>query len=164
MSQENITREQLATKASEMMKAHNLQEVYVCSDKQGFTEKERANDHSRYLSDKTVHHFTSDSVLIFEEGKKESVNETKETKTDEERQQLAARYEELYGKKPNHLTGVEKLKVQIQEKETELASKSEEATQKTTQAPELPLEVKSDETKENSEQKSEENPADQKED
>ncbi|MDM1138897.1 hypothetical protein [Empedobacter sp. R132-2] len=156
MSQENITREQLAPKASEMMKAHNLQEVYVCSDKQGFTEKERANDHSRYLSDKTVHHFTSDSVLIFEEGKKESVNETKETKTDEERQQLAARYEELYGKKPNHLTGVEKLKVQIQEKETELASKSDETGQEETGS--------SEESKDNSEQKSEENPADQKED
>ncbi|WP_312207685.1 hypothetical protein [Empedobacter sp.] len=156
MSQENITREQLAPKASEMMKAHNLQEVYVCSDKQGFTEKERANDHSRYLSDKTVHHFTSDSVLIFEEGKKEPVAKVKATETDEERQQLVARYEELYGKKPNHLTGVEKLKTQIQEKETELASKSDETGQEETGS--------SEESKDNSEQKSEENPADQKED
>ncbi len=164
MSQENITREELAPKASEMMKAHNLQEVYVCSDKQGFTEKERANDHSRYLSDKTVHHFTSDSVLVYEEGKKAPVAEIVETKTDDERQQLVARYEELFGKKPNHLTGVEKLKTQIQEKETELASKSEETIQNTTQAPELPLEEKSDESKDNSEQKSEENPADKKED
>lgn len=164
MSQENITREELAPKASEMMKAHNLQEVYVCSDKQGFTEKERANDHSRYLSDKTVHHFTSDSVLIFEEGKKATVVENVETKSDDERQQLAARYEELFGKKPAHNIGIEKLKTQIQEKETELASKSEETIQNTTQAPELPLEEKSDESKENSEQKSEENPADKKED
>lgn len=156
MSQENITREQLAPKASEMMKAHNLQEVYVCSDKQGFTDKERANDHSRYLSDKTVHHFTSDSVLIYEEGKKEPVAKVKATETDEERQQLAARYEELYGKKPNHLTGVEKLKTQIQEKETELASKSDETGQEETGS--------SEESKDNSEQKSEENPADKKED
>lgn len=156
MLQENITREQLAPKASEMMKAHNLQEVYVCSDKQGFTDKERANDHSRYLSDKTVHHFTSDSVLIYEEGKKEPVAKVKATETDEERQQLAARYEELYGKKPNHLTGVEKLKTQIQEKETELASKSDETGQEETGY--------SEESKDNSEQKSEENPADKKED
>ncbi|MDM1061943.1 hypothetical protein HXZ62_05090 [Empedobacter falsenii] len=156
MLQENITREQLAPKASEMMKAHNLQEVYVCSDKQGFTDKERANDHSRYLSDKTVHHFTSDSVLIYEEGKKEPVAKVKATETDEERQQLAARYEELYGKKPNHLTGVEKLKTQIQEKETELASKSDETGQEETGS--------SEESKDNSEQKSEENPADKKED
>ncbi|MDM1074202.1 hypothetical protein HX001_17085 [Empedobacter brevis] len=164
MSQKNITREELAAKAREMMKAHGLEEIFVCSDKQGFTEKERANDHSRYLSDKTVHRFTSDSVLIHEEGKKEPVNEAKETKTDEERQQLAQRYEELFGKKPNHMTGVEKLKSQIQEKETELASKSEETIQNTTQAPELPLDQKPEDAKEQSEQKSEENPAEEKED
>ncbi|MDH1881183.1 hypothetical protein [Empedobacter sp. GD03797] len=156
MSQENITREELAPKASEMMKAHNLQEVYVCSDKQGFTDKERANDHSRYLSDKAVHHFTSDSVLIYEEGKKEPVAKVKATETDEERQQLAARYEELYGKKPAHNIGIEKLKAQIQEKETELASKSDETGQEETGS--------SEESKDNSEQKSEENPADKKED
>lgn len=156
MSQENINREQLAPKASEMMKAHNLEEVYVCTDKQGFTEKERANDHSRYLSDKTVHHFTSDSILIYEEGKKEPVNEAKETKSDEKRQQLAARYEELYGKKPAHNIGIEKLKTQIQEKETELASKSDETGQEETGS--------SEESKDNSEQKSEKNPADKKED
>lgn len=164
MSEKNITREQLASKASEMMKAHNLQEVYVCSDKQGFTEEERANDHSRYLADKTVHHFTADSVLIYEVGKKEPVAQLEKTKPNPERQQLALRYEELFGKKPAHNIGIEKLQIQIQEKETELESKSKETIQNTTQTSELPSDQKSPASSEELEQKSEDNPADKKED
>lgn len=159
MAKENITKEQLAPKAKEMISAHNLQEIFLCSDEQGFTDKERANDHSRYLSDKTVHHFTSDSVLLFQEGKKESITKVDDTKTDEERQQLVVRYEELFGKKPAHNIGIEKLKVQIQEKE--VASKPEETILQTASTPELPLDDKSEES---SEEKTEENPAEKKED
>jgi len=145
MAKENITREQLAPKAKEMMDAHGLSEVFVCTDKQGFTEKERANDHSRYLADKTVHHFEADkSPKVLTE------NTTLTSKqNNEEREQLFARYEELFGKKPAHNIGSEKLKASIEEKEAEL--KASEANV-------------ADSVQESSEQKTEENPAETKED
>lgn len=150
-----ITREQLAPKAKEMMEAHSLSEIFICTDGQGFTEKERANDHSRYLSDKTVHHFVADkSPQVLTEN-----TALPPKKNNDEREQLVARYEELFGKKPAHNIGVEKLKTAIEEKEAELKA-SEASVADSAKNPLNEEKV----IQESSEQKTEQNPAETKED
>lgn len=108
-----MIKQELEKKASDMMRLHSLEEVYVTSDGQGFTEEERAYDRARYLSDKKVFHFIKDT----------KVDETEEQapETDDIRLKLAIRYEELFEKKPAHNIGVEKLQERISEKEAELA-------------------------------------------
>ena len=91
---------------------------FQTSDKKLFYVEDLARNHARSLEDKTVKKV--DSADLKAEPK------TKESKTNDEREQLVVRFEELFGKKPNHNIGVEKLKTQIQEKESELASNSEE--------------------------------------
>lgn len=106
----------LAKKAADMMRLHSLEEVYVTSDGQGFTEEERAYDRARYLSDKKVLHFRKDTKVDDTEDTDEM-----ETDTDDVRLKLAIRYEELFEKKPAHNIGIEKLQERIAEKEAELA-------------------------------------------
>jgi len=152
MAKENITREQLAPKAKEMMDAHGLSEVFICTDEQGFTALNRAENHSHRLADKTVHHFVADkSPKVLTE------NTTLPPKqNNEEREQLFARYEELFGKKPAHNIGSEKLKASIEEKEAELTSSE-------TNVADNPLNEQKV-IQESSEQKTEQNPAETKED
>jgi len=131
-----MTREELSPKASEMLKAHNLDEVFVCSDGQGFTEEHRAIDHARYLKNKKVEHFAKSKAAV--------EKEIDEDKQEDERIELVAKYEKLFGKKPNHNTGIEKLKTQIAEKEAELAQSEEPIVQDATQTEENPAGSKED--------------------
>lgn len=112
MQKENISRDQLAAKAAEMITNHGLKEVYITSDGQGFTDETRAHDRASYLRDKNIHHFEAD--------KTPQVLEVASGADADERKKLANRYEELFGKKPAHNLGLEKLKSQLQEKEKEL--------------------------------------------
>lgn len=110
-----MEKKELEKKASDMMRLHSLEEVYVTSDGQGFTEAERAYDRARYLSDKKVLHFRKETKV-------DDTEETDEldTETDDIRLKLAIRYEELFDKKPTHNIGIEKLQERITEKEAEL--------------------------------------------
>lgn len=96
-----------------------IEEIYITADNQGFTDEEKAKDNARYHKDNSVEHFKRG----FEESfKDEDETKASEQKADDgERAALAEKYEELFGKKPNHNTGVDKLKTQIAEKEAELA-------------------------------------------
>lgn len=103
--------------AEAIFKAHaNLEEIFVTSDGQGFTEKERAVNHSAILREKEVKFYHRNSL------------QTKKVKDVEpsEKETLELRYEELYGSKPAHNIGIEKLKERIAEKEAELTKEETE--------------------------------------
>lgn len=91
-----------------------LEVAYQTSDKQCFYTECDARNHAKTLEVKSVKTLTR-------ENQKEP-----EQEVDEEREQYAARYEELFGKKPAHNIGLEKLKKQVQEKEAELETASAE--------------------------------------
>ncbi|MCT3673574.1 hypothetical protein HZQ94_10290 [Elizabethkingia anophelis] len=122
----------------------NLDEIYITSDEQGFTDPDKAADRSRYLKNDKVEHFkrgfeenyteseetdSSDASTDIEPGttKAEQTTET-EKKTDSlntgdgiesaaaEKNALISQYKELYGVAPAHNIGLEKLKAKIAEK------------------------------------------------
>lgn len=149
-------------KADDIFKVYSdIDEVFITSDLQGFTEKERAENHTDYLSDKRIYNFqrnsdfedetpAEDSGTLNEDGgepsedgdpepqSNESVmtNEVpnanseqpttdsgepiaesnKPASEDEERTALFAEYEQLFGQKPPHNIGIEKLRAKINEK------------------------------------------------
>lgn len=113
-----MTREDLSQKALEMLNAHNLDEVFITSDAQGFTEKHRAEAHASILKNKKIEHFVKSKEAVA----KIEVEETDEDNQEDERTELVAKYELLFAKKPAHNIGAEKLKNQITEKEAELAN------------------------------------------
>ena len=137
-----MTREELSPKASEMIKAHGLDEVYLTSKGEGFTELHRAENAANYLKDKKIFHFVKSKEAVAKieiedidednhEGKEVlnvsteattniETEETEEDNQEDERTALVAKYELLFNKKPAHNIGVEKLKTQIAEKEAEL--------------------------------------------
>lgn len=110
----------VALAALAIFTAHkNIEKIYMTSDGQGFTDEEKAKDNARYHKDQ--------SITAFERGFEETYQDKNaddsagKTQDDsDERQKLAAEYEELFSKKPNHNTGVEKLKTAIADKKAEL--------------------------------------------
>lgn len=126
---------QAKQKANEIFKVYSdIDEVFITSDLQGFTEKERAENHTDYLADKRIYGFQRNSD--FEDGTpnedggepsedgdpKPHTNEPKENseqpaaENNEERTALFAEYEQLFGQKPPHNIGIEKLRTKINEK------------------------------------------------
>lgn len=153
---------QAKEKADEIFKAYSdIEEIFITSDLQGFTEKEKAENHADYLSDKRIFDFQRDWKLEnetpSEDGGKdkgessengapepksneptavsevpnangeqpnadsgEPIAESNEpTSEDEEITALFAEYEQLFGQKPSHNIGIEKLRAKINEKKQE---------------------------------------------
>lgn len=110
----------LALAAIAIFSAHtNIEEIFITSDCQGFTDEEKAKDNARYQKDK--------SIQKFERGFEESYTDPEDTsgkdiKNNEptERQLNFIRYEELFGSKPANNISNDKLKAAIKEKESEL--------------------------------------------
>lgn len=137
-----MNREELSPKALEMMKAHSLNEVYLTSDGQGFTEKHRAEAQASLLKNKQIEHFVKSKEAVA----KIEPEDTDEDTQEDERTTLVAKYEQLFNKKPAHNIGVEKLKTQIAEKEAELLDVPVivQGTTTTTAPVENPTEEKTD--------------------
>lgn len=127
MSNENKSK--ASKKAQEIFKAHDLQEVYITTDLQGFTSYEKAKDHARYLDDKKIHHYKNGEDVI--ESVADNVTATTKTALDDatlkdadetaKRTELAAEYQELYGSAPGHNWKAETIQAKIDEKKAELA-------------------------------------------
>lgn len=144
-------------KADEIFKVYSdIDEVFITSDLQGFTEKERAESHTDYLSDKRIYDFQRNSDFEdetpSEDGSEDKgepsengdpephsnepnengklpnadsgepiAESNKPASEDEERTALFAEYEQLFGQKPPHNIGIEKLKAKINGKKQELS-------------------------------------------
>ena len=134
-----MTREELSPKALEMLTAHNLNEVFVTADGQGFTDHQRAQNHASYLKNKRIEHFAKSKEAVV---KLQTEDETDKEAQDDDRTALVEKYELLFGKKPAHNIGIEKLKNQIADKEAELAAI--EVIQDTTQPATNPAEETED--------------------
>ena len=107
----------IAKAALEIFKDHpELEEIYVTSDGQGFTDKNKAENQARYLKDRTIKTFAKG----FEENYVEEVE--KPTVTELDREALAKEYEVLFGKSPAHNTKAETIAAKIAEKKAELAA------------------------------------------
>lgn len=118
-------------KAQEIIKSRKLDEVFLTADLQGFTNKQRAENHAVYQKDKKVYHFKKTDFIVAEKND----NEGKDDTPDAEREQLVERYEQLFEKKPAHNIGIEKLKEKIAEKEQELEEAKSVTVQDFTQLP-----------------------------
>lgn len=106
---------QAKQKANEIFKVYSdIDEVFITSDLQGFTEKERAENHTDYLADKRIYGFQRNSD--FEDGTPNEDGEQPTAENNEERTALFAEYEQLFGQKPPHNIGIEKLRTKINEK------------------------------------------------
>jgi len=123
-----MKKQNLWDKAQEMMHIHNLEEIHLTTDGQGFTEKERADAHSTILANKDVFTFYRERVAKQEEP---VIADT--TDTDNERAELLVKYEELFGKKAAANIGIKKLKENIEAKEAELALEVKTTQEETTQ-------------------------------
>lgn len=95
----------------------NLKAYYKTSDGQCFYNEHTASAHAKKLEDKKVK-----KVERTAEDSQEPGTDAGEPGT--EREALAARYEELFNKKPSHNTKIETLKSKIAEKEAELKAQS----------------------------------------
>lgn len=103
--------EQAKQKADTIFTAYSdIDEVYITSDLQGFTDEIRAENHADTLKDKKIHHFqrTSD----FEAPNPE----------DAEKEALLEEYEQLFGSKAPHNIGTKKLREKIAEKKKQDAT------------------------------------------
>lgn len=123
----------LALAAIGIFEAHNaIDEIYITADGQGFTDEEKAKDHARYHKDQTIKHFERGFEAGYQK-EAESIEKLKAKiasavgdkftvleKDDTERQNLVEQYTELFGNKPNHMMGIEKLKTKIADKKAEL--------------------------------------------
>ena len=108
----------IAKAALEIFKDHpELEEIYVTSDGQGFTNHEKANDNARYLKNKEVSRFQRG----FEADYVDTPKNTEKT-ADLDRETLAKEYEVLFGKSPAHNTKAETIAAKIAEKKAELAA------------------------------------------
>ena len=111
----------LALAALGIFEAHKaIDEIYITADGQGFTDEEKAKDHARYHKDQTIKHFERGFEENYQDKDVQEDDSTGKTQDDAERQNLVEEYTELFGKKPNHMTGVEKLKTAIADKKAEL--------------------------------------------
>lgn len=129
MAKKKETQEKLKTVAKALFESNSeLNEVFLCSNGQGFTDSEMAENYAKQFDDDTVYTFKR-------EGEEESVANEKANyegafdyeKIDREllddRAFLFARYEALEGKKAPHNIGTEKLAERVQELEKERFSK-----------------------------------------
>lgn len=122
-----------ANAAAQIFAEHkDIDFVYVTSDGNGFTkdQEHNAHEHARVLHNKTVEAFERGFEDDFEDDEDEPKKPEQKADDNGERAELAAKYEKLFGKKPNHMTGVEKLKSQIAEKEAELAAANQATVNK----------------------------------
>lgn len=94
-----------------------IDKIYITADGQGFTAKEKADNHAAYLSDKEIKCFNRNEVKV--DAEPNEIIELKDKEQDDERAALLAEYEELYGQKANPNIGTEKLKARIEEKKAE---------------------------------------------
>lgn len=125
MSKEtNTALELMAKSAKEIFKAHEMDEVFITSDGQGYTDEHKAHDHARILSDKTVKKFEREFAETKEKAAKEGDNIDDEG-AGTERNQLISDYMELFGAKPNHNISTEKLAQKIAEKKAEIEKDQE---------------------------------------
>ncbi|GEM_PF-1090812 len=100
------TKNPFAIAAIALFAAHKeLNQVYITSDGQGFTNGHKADDHAKYLDDKEVQKFKRGFDENYTDGDGDSKIEKVVNLEDEKlRAQLLADYENLYGKKaPDHL-------------------------------------------------------------
>lgn len=118
----------IKAKAQEIIKSRKLDEVFLTADLQGFTNKQRAENHAVYQKDKKVYHFRKSDFFT-----PEKVEDKPEDRPDDEREQLVERYEQLFEKKPAHNIGIEKLKEKIAEKEQQLKDAEELTVQDATE-------------------------------
>lgn len=110
----------IITLLAELFATHpEVDKFYLTSDNQAFIQEHHADAHAQTLKDKKVKAYTREVASVQEDAGDTGADVT-------EKEALQARYLELFGKKANHLLGVEKLKAAIAEKEAELA----EATKK----------------------------------
>lgn len=111
-----------ANKASEIFEVNKqLKEVYITADLQGFTDKDKAADRTRYLNDKEVEHFVKGFEKTYTEDAPKEPKEPKQPEDQTEREKLFAEYEQLFGKKASHNIGTDKLKKQVEDKRKENA-------------------------------------------
>lgn len=107
----------IKTLIAAMFAAHvKIDELFVTSDGQGFTDSEKATDHARYLKDKEVQKYTRDSIEEIEDELTEQEVESIPTGTEEaanKREALLVEYEELYGKPAAHNIGTDTLEERI---------------------------------------------------
>lgn len=112
-----------AVAAIAIFKAHsNLEEIYVTSDGQGFTEKTKADNNAAYLKDKTIKHFERG----FEQNYTDPDNDGDALKGDAlkgdadlERDNLVEQYKELFGENPGHNWKAETIQKKIDDKKAE---------------------------------------------
>lgn len=93
-----------------------IDKIYITADGQGFTAKEKADNHAAYLSDKEIKCFNRSEVETEEPN---VINPLDANGQEDDRAALLAEYEELYGQKANHNIGTEKLRAKIEAKKAE---------------------------------------------
>ncbi|MBC7399844.1 MAG: hypothetical protein H7289_07840 [Mucilaginibacter sp.] len=99
----------IITLLAELFATHpEVDKFYLTSDNQAFIQDHHAEAHAQTLEDKKVKPHAREAVQF----KAVDADDT-------EKETLQARYFELYGKKANHLLGIEKLKAAIAEKEAQ---------------------------------------------
>lgn len=109
-----------ALAAIEHFKANEgLEEVYVTSDGQGFSEdnKEKAEDRTRYLKDKEIKYFKRGFEEDYEE---EDVQDDDPNPEAEKRIKAIEDYTEVFGKAPHHALGTEKIIKAVEDKKADL--------------------------------------------
>lgn len=110
----------IALVAIAIFAAHpKLDEIYITSDGQGFTDPEKAKDNARYHKDNSVKHFERGFEESYVDPDEETPKEKKEPELTE-RQKNFAKYEELFGNKPANNISNEKLIAAIADKAAEL--------------------------------------------
>lgn len=115
-------KEKLQPAADAIFARHSeVDKVFLASNGQGFTEEENAESYADKLADKKVY--------SFERNAKPSAANASSDESDEERVELMAKYEVLFGKKAMFNIGTKTLIERIAEKEAEiaLAAKSQDA-------------------------------------
>lgn len=111
----------IALVAIAIFAAHpKLDEIYITSDGQGFTDPEKAKDNARYHKDNSVKHFERGFEESYVDPDEETSKDEKKDTEPTERQKNFAKYEELFGKKPASNISNEKLIAAIADKEAEI--------------------------------------------
>lgn len=102
----------------------NINQLFITSDGQAFTDEERAKDHARYQKDSKIEPFErgfQELSIDNKSGDDDSIDDAAA-----ERMELISKYQELYGQKPNSNIGLQKLREKITAKENELKNNSTE--------------------------------------
>ena len=123
MENKETNREQLL---KQLFAQHpKVDKFFMTSDDQAFIEVHHANSHAQRFADQDVAEYDRSTFELSTAVKKTKAqtegekNVKAETTEGDEKATLTTRYTELFGKKPNHLTGVDKLNELIAAKEAE---------------------------------------------